>query len=568
MGCIMLTLTQDFKGCLKQGLLFLNFPCHPVFAFFCFAVKDLMTVNHFDYSTLGLWSHTDLAYIQHDPALNEFLHYIPGKDEIDKIIQERKTFPVNRHLLVEVLHKQYNRLKITPPTGVQELMDENCFTIITAHQPVLFTGPLYHIFKIASTIHLAQKYNALLTDAKLVPVFVMSGEDHDWEEVNHAHIFGKKYTWDRQATGPCGRLDLEGLESLIENVTGIFANSPHYDDIKQIFNRSLSQAKSYGDFHHLLVHELFGHHGLVVINMDDPDLKRAFAPVMKREILEQFSYPYVTQTQKELEAKGFKAQAFCRPINLFYLSPDRRERLEPDQDQVRLVETGKSMSKAEIMSELEAHPEAFSPNVIMRPLYQEMILPNLAYIGGGGEIAYWLERKSQFNALGIHFPMLIRRNSVMIIDLATDQQLKKSSLTWQDLMEDYDTVVRHYLRAHSQAELDFDIEQKMIQDAFKSLASKAEKIDPTLAKAILAEETKQSKAFEQLGSRLIRAEKQQQETQLKRIQKLKEKLFPGGGLQERYENFLPYYAEEGDTWIRNLIRVCDPTQEQFIVLAP
>jgi bacillithiol biosynthesis cysteine-adding enzyme BshC len=527
-----------------------------------------MTINPIDYSAVGLWSHTDLAYIQHDPAINEYLQYVPGNDSLVDIISERKKFPVNRTLLVDVLRKQYSRLGIALPSAIEALRSENCFTVTTAHQPVLFTGPLYHIFKIASTIHLARKHNETNKEATLVPVFVMSGEDHDWAEVNHAHIFGKKYIWEREAGGPCGRLDLQGLEPLIESVTSLFANSQHYEEIKTLFQSSLSKAKNYGDFHHLLVHALFGHHGLVVLNADDPELKRVFAPVMKREIEEQFSFPHVTRTQKELEAKGFKPQAFCRPINLFYLSEGRRERLEPENGRIRLMETGKSLEKDELLKLLEQTPESFSPNVIMRPLYQEMILPNLAYIGGGGEIAYWLERKSQFNAVGLHFPMLIRRNSVMIIDAATDQQLKKSSMTWLDLMDDYDTIVRKYLKAHSQAELDYDQEQKLIHDAYAMLASKAEKIDPTLAKAILAEETKQVKAFEQLGSRLIRAEKQQQETQLKRIHKLKEKLFPGGGLQERYENFLPYYAEQGDAWIETMIHVCDPMVEKFIVLEP
>jgi uncharacterized protein YllA (UPF0747 family) len=190
----------------------------------------------------------------------------------------------------------------------------------------------------------------------------------------------------------------------------------------------------------------------------------------------------------------------------------------------------------------------------------------LAYIGGGGEIAYWLERKSQFEAAGVHFPMLIRRNSLMLIDESTSAQLVKADLGWKDLLQDYDSIVRAYINQHSNADLDFSKEQDMLKGAYELLARKAETLDPTLATSIRAEESKQSKAFEQLGSRLMRTEKQHQETNLKRIQKLKEKLFPDSGLQERHENFLPFYATHGKTWIEQIVDVCDPFDGQFKVV--
>jgi uncharacterized protein YllA (UPF0747 family) len=220
----------------------------------------------------------------------------------------------------------------------------------------------------------------------------------------------------------------------------------------------------------------------------------------------------------------------------------------------------------EVIAELHEYPDRFSPNVILRPLYQEFILPNLAFLGGGGEIAYWVERKSQFEAAGVAFPMLIRRNSLLLIDESAKGQLEKADLQWEDLLDDYDTIVKNYLRRHSQTDLQFDAELKLINEAFERLAQKAEKIDPTLAKAILAEEVKQSKQFEQLGSRLMRAEKQMQDTNLKRIQKVREKLFPEGGLQERYENFLPYYAVHGQKWIDAIVKICDPLEEKFTVV--
>jgi len=215
---------------------------------------------------------------------------------------------------------------------------------------------------------------------------------------------------------------------------------------------------------------------------------------------------------------------------------------------------------------LHAHPERFSPNVILRPLYQESILPNIAYVGGGGELAYWLERKAQFAYAGIHFPMLIRRNSVLILDAGIKNQLAKLGLEWKDMLKDLNSIIKKYLHIHNEADLNYEAELKMIREAYAQLASKAEKKDPTLAKAIIAEESKQIKQFEQLGSRLMRTEKQQQETQIKRIERLREKLFPGGGLQERHENFLSFYSAEGPQWIDEMVRICDPWQEKFVLV--
>jgi len=524
-----------------------------------------MKVFQTEYTKLGLWSHTDLAYITHDPKLDPFLAYPPDKNIFTEVISNRKKYRVDRELLTRVIKKQYTQLGMELPVDQAVLLDDNTFTITTAHQPNLLTGPLYHIYKIASTINITRQLKETISGHHFIPVFIIGGEDHDWPEVNHFHLFGRKYQWDRTATGPCGRLSLEGLDSVIETVTALFEHTPHGADIREKLNTCLSRAENYGQFHQLLVHSLFSVHGLVILNMDDPELKRAFIPLMEKEIKEQFSLPHVSSTQNALERVGFKAQAYCRPVNLFYMTPGLRERIDPVANGFIRVDSGITYSLSEIMEELHQYPERFSPNVIMRPLYEETILPNLAYIGGGGEIAYWLERKAQFEAANVHFPMLVRRNSVMLIDQATAGQMQKSELTWEDLMLDQDALVKTYLLRHSHTDLEFAGEMQMINEAYTSLAAKADKLDPTLSKAILAEETKQLKQFEQLASRLMRAEKQLQDTNIKRIQKLKEKLFPENGLQERHENFLSIYAQYGATWIAEMITLCDPFVEKFTV---
>ena len=482
-------------------------------------------------------------------------------------IKKRTQFPVDRPLLLASLKKQYERIGAVLPVDDHVILDENTFTITCAHQPSLITGPLYHIYKIASVVNLAGQLKEIHPDKAFIPVFIVGGEDHDWEEINHLHLFGRKIEWQREAGGSCGRLSTDGLEEVIREVSELFTNAPQGDAIREMLNGILDRADNYGSFHQSLIQRLFGEHGLIVLNMDDADLKRAFIPIMEKEIKEQFSFPLVSETQKQLAKIGFKPQAFCREINLFHMSPGVRERLDKDGDSFIRVDSNERYTKEELLDELRAHPERFSPNVILRPLYQEMILPNIAFVGGGGEIAYWLERKSQFEAAGVFLPILVRRNSFFIIDHATKQGMEKTGLGWEDFMQDYDTIVKHYLSEHSKAELEVNVELDMLKAAYQSLEEKADVIDPTLSKAIQAEEAKHLRQFEQLGSRLLRAEKQQHETALKRIQKVKDKLFPEDGLQERYENFMPYYSMLGDEFITSIIAISDPLESRLTILS-
>ncbi|MFZ1676802.1 MAG: bacillithiol biosynthesis cysteine-adding enzyme BshC [Saprospiraceae bacterium] len=524
-----------------------------------------MNVSRIDYALLKYLNHTDLAYITQDKSLREFYKYDPLKSSLPDVVNHRKAKATDRKLLASVLKKQYAEMGLSLPISEVVILDENTFTITTAHQPSLFTGPLFHIFKIASAIHVAKDLTSS-TGSTIIPIFVINAEDHDWAEVNHFYLFGRKYEWERQSTGPSGRLPVAGLETLIQTIGELFSNAPFLSEIKTLLLDCFQKAVNYSQFHRLLLHGLFGRHGLIILDMDDVELKRAFIPIMEKEIKEQFSYKPVSETQSALEKAGFKPQAFCRAINLFYMTDEVRERIEPHEGGVIRVESKIKSSIDEIISELHAHPDHFSPNVILRPLYEEFILPNLAYIGGGGEIAYWLERKSQFSAAGIPYPMLLRRNSVLLIDEQTNEQLKKLDLDVIDLIPDYDTIVKTYLRKHSQNELNFEEELEMINKAYEMLAAKADHIDPTLSKAMLAEQSKQAKQFEQLGSRLLRSEKQMQDTNLKKIQRLKEKLFPNGGLQERQENFLSFYANYGSALIDVLIENCDPFESKFIIL--
>ena len=527
-----------------------------------------MKIIKVNYDQVPHISNRDLAYIEGDKKLRPFYNYDFSYDEFAKIISDRSSFPVNRKLLVDTLQKQYSKIEKSHGTeqNIASLSDENTFTIITAHQPSLLTGPLYFIYKICSVINLCKRLSVDYPDKHFVPTFILGAEDHDFEEINHFQLFGKSIVWETDERGSVGRMSLDGIRKVLDDTKEILGQSPHAEEIINIFDKSFSSANNYFDFVFNYVNKLFAKYGLVIINMDNADLKGSFASIIKKEILENLSEADVNNTIKEIESTGYKGQATPREINFFYLSKNSRERIIFEEGIYKVINTDISFSKEEIIKEIDAHPERFSPNVIVRPLYQEYTLPNLAYVGGGGELAYWMERKSQFAKANIFYPMLIRRNSVQWNDGSIQKQQSKLGLTSIDLLKGEHNLISSFIEEHATAEIDLSEEKKIIEDAYAKMAEKAKAIEAPLEKYVLAEQSKQLKAVAQVESKLLKTVKQRHDVSLNKIKALKEKQFPSQSLQERKNNFLQQYIKHGKTYIDFLVTHLDPFVKEYMIV--
>ena len=524
-----------------------------------------LTVKKVPYSEVPFFSNRDKAYVAEVEQLRAFYKYPVSLAAFKDVIADKQKDSTDRETLVEVLLRQHGPLNA--PENVLKniglLRHKNVFTVITAHQPSLFTGPLYYVFKIISAINLANKLKVAYPDFEFIPVFITSGEDHDFEEVNHFHLFGKTLTWLSGESGPVGNMSVANLQPVLQELKSILGESENAQKIFQLIENTHTGKSNYASAAYQLAHELFKKEGLVVLNTNDGQLKRLFIPIIKEEIFNQVSKPFVEATSELLAEAGFPQQATPRDINFFYLKEDIRERIVLEDGQYKVLNTNFWFSKKEMEQEIENHPERFSPNVIMRPLYQELVIPNLAYIGGGGEIAYWLERKSQFAHFGINFPMLIRRDSAMWIDKTSVKKMAKAQLKICDLWKDNDLLVREYIANHGTIEISLEKEKDDLQTLYSGLAEKAKATNPNLEKLVLAEHAKAKKSLEQIETRLLRAEKQTHENAISQIHSVKERLFPNNGLQERYENFLPYYLKYGDGFFEILKEHFDPLDKQF-----
>jgi len=512
-------------------------------------------------------SDRDKTYANGQEQLNAFFKYKPVLESFQQLIEDKQKDSTNREVLKEVMLRQYQGRAIS--AAQQQHLDllekETTFTITTAHQPSLFTGPLYYIYKIISCIQLAQQLCEHYPAYHFVPIFVSGSEDHDFEEINHTHLFGKRLEWQNDQHGAVGMMSTVELQPVLEELKGILGQSENAERLYAMIEEAYRPGRSYGEAANAFTNALFASRGLLVLNMNDATLKRLFIPMMREELIERPSKALIEQTVEGLENAGFKQQATPREINLFYLGDQFRERIVFENGRYQVLNQDYSFSEAELLAELEASPEKFSPNVVMRPLYQELILPNLAYIGGGGELAYWMERQSQFAHFGLNFPMLVRRNSVLWIDKGNAKKMKKLGLEVSDIFMDTDALINAYIHANSDESLEVEQEKQQLKELYDAVATKAKKIDPTLAKTVLAEQSKQLKTLEQLEGRLVRAEKQKHDTAINQIRGLKEKLFPNNGLQERHDNFMGFYLSYGEAYFELLSEELNPLVEGFVV---
>jgi len=519
------------------------------------------------YQKSGYFSKLMNDYLDEKTNLKALYNRFPKLENFSEQIHEKQnnfTFE-NRKILVDSLNNQYQKLETSERTSnnIKLLNEENTFTITTGHQLNLFTGPLYFLYKIISTINLCEQLKTAYPNQNFVPIYWMATEDHDFEEINHFWFKGNKITWLKDSFGPVGRLSTEGLAKVFEQFSSELGSGENADFLKNLFRKGYLEHSSLADATRYIANEIFKKKGLVILDGDDKNLKQLFIPFAKEELVNQTSSEEVLKTNELLSE--YKIQVNPREINLFYIEDNLRERIVFENNKYTVLNTNYSFSESEILAELENHPEKFSPNVILRPLYQEVILPNLCYIGGGGELAYWLELKSNFEANNVTFPMLLLRNSVL---LATEKQFEKAyklELNWADLFSKQQDLITNKTKAISNFEIDFTAQKEHLKKQFENLYEIALKTDKSFIGAVKAQEVKQIKGLENLEKRLLKAEKRVLAEKLERITSLQNELFPKQSLQERKANFSEYYLEFGQELIDKLFADLKPLEQEFTV---
>jgi bacillithiol biosynthesis cysteine-adding enzyme BshC len=531
-----------------------------------------MEASCISYKDTGYFSQTVIDYIDNAPELRPFYNQRPDFKGFEEFLKTKKVI-ADRKVLVEVLTEQYERIsdfgfEISDLVinNINDLHFDNTYTITTGHQLNIFAGPLYFIFKIVTAIKLSRQLKEKFPDKNFVPVYWMASEDHDFAEINYTNIGGKKVHWWLEASGATGRLNPDTIRQALNQYKGVLGMEQHAPELAAIVETAYTKFDKLADATRYMVNALFGQYGLVIIDADDHRLKQQFAPIMERDIIEQNSYKNIIATNEQLKKLDIDIQVNPREINFFYLKDHLRERIVFENDSYKVLNSEISFSKEELLQEIAAYPERFSPNVVMRPLYQECILPNIAYVGGGAEIVYWLELKSNFEFYKVDFPILILRNSGLVVRKEYATKIKKMELQGAELFKSADAIKNDWVKKHSQHSLTLSEEWREIASIFEKIKLRAFKIDTTLSPSAEAVQARLKKAMDNLEKKLVKAEKNNYNSLLEQADSIKTDLFPKNSLQERTENFGLFYVKWGQPFIDELLRNFEPLDLKFTVL--
>ena len=529
----------------------------------------MMKVTQIPFKDTGFFSTTMLDYLEQKEAIQSFYNNFPDSLGFHNQIEEKENAHSlqSRLVLVEALKKQYTSFEVSDKTqeNIELLKLRNTFTITTGHQLNLFTGPLYFLYKIICAINLAEELSQKFTDKNFVPVYWMATEDHDFDEINYFNFEGKKVQWSRNAGGAVGRFSTEGLDAVLAVFVTQLGDSKNATYLKELFSKGYLEHNNLADATRYIANELFKEYGLVTIDGDDAALKQLFIPFIKDELENQTSYKQVSKTIASLK-ENYKIQVNPREINLFYLSKNSRERIVLENGVYKVNNTSITFSKSEILEAVEENSLDFSPNVIMRPLYQEVVLPNICYLGGGGEIAYWLELKAYFKKVNIPFPILLLRNSVQVVSGKQQKKLHNLGISHEELFLKQHKLLSKKVLENTAIEIKFKEKIKYLESQFSELKEVAKQTDISFMNAVNAQERKQVKGLENLQKRLIIAEKRRQKDLVERITALQNELLPNQSLEERQRNFSEYYLALGDDFIKALKESLKPLDLTFTIL--
>lgn len=500
-----------------------------------------------------------LDYIGKHSQLKKFYGRFPEVGNFkDQIEEKSSSFPKqNRQVLADVLLEQYKNYTLSDrvKNNLGHLRSDKTFTVTTGHQLNIFTGPLYFIYKIVTVINACKQLKQAYPEYNFVPVYWMASEDHDFDEIKYFRLNGKKYTWETSQTGAVGRFNPKELDTLLKELPEGLA----------IFQKAYLKHNTLSDAVRFYVNELFGPEGVVVVDADSKALKTLFKTVIREDLFDHLPKKLVDETNAELGQLGYDPQVNGREINFFYLDGSLRARLEKENDLYRVVDSELSFSRKQVEEMIQSSPEKFSPNVILRPLYQEMILPNLAYVGGPSEVVYWLQLKEVFKHYKIPFPVLMPRNFAMVLDAPLVRKFEKTGLELNELFFEKNYLFNHFAIKFSRNKIKLNGEKEGIQNYFQTIRQQAEAFDKTLGPMVGAETQRAIKSLEKIEHKLLRSEKRFQSDKLQQVEALKDSLFPNGSLQERTDNFLNFYLQDPQ-FIQKLITHLDPFDFRFSIL--
>lgn len=455
--------------------------------------------------------------------------------------------PRDRATLADVLLEQNTRWGLGPKTRghIEALRREDAVAVVTGQQVGFLTGPLYTVYKTITALQLAERL-AEETGRPVVPVFWVEGEDHDFEEIAGVKVLKRNEPLDVRYTGHAppkdgnagavGRLRLSGaVEEALAQLSEALPPTEFKDDLMAGVREAYAPDVRLEDAFVNLLRRLFPEAGLVFLNPDNVRLKALTRPLFRREIEDGEAAAACIKAASEKLRGPFHAQVQARPSNLFLLSEGGRYPLDLEDGHFRLRGRGQSFTEEKLLGLLEEAPERFSPNVILRPLMQDLLVPTAAYVAGPSEVSYFAQYKDVYAWAGLPMPVIYPRASATLVESKVQKVLDRYDLAVPDFEDEVEKVFHRLVVSGIEAGVDdaFKNATRHLHQAIEELKPKVQEVDRTLVKSAEATRAALVKELERFKERVVKAEKRSQDAVRGRLEKAAAGLYPGGVLQER-----------------------------------
>lgn len=514
------------------------------------------------------------AYVAGDPALQAYYGRMPwDPDGLADAARTAAAHPRDRETLADVLLEQnaawWGDEEDTVRGHIERLRDSESAVVITGQQLGLFGSPLYTVYKALTAARLAAHLAASF-GRPIVPVFWLADEDHDFAEIHTATVFNGPdvlripYQDGREVDAnrtPVGRIVLgDAIVDALDALDAALPASPWKADAVAALRAEWVPGRTWRDAFARTLRRLTAGSGLVFVSADDERLKRLAAPVFEREVRAwQDTHAALDAVSERLVQDGFHAQVAPTPVQLFLIEGDERLPLDPDGEGFRLRGTSTVLSRSAVLERLERAPEAFSPNVVLRPVMQDVLFPTAAYVAGPGETAYFAQLRPIYEHMGVPMPVIVPRASFTLVPRKVAAILERYALRLMDVRGDLSPLHRRLALERADADLatQFAQAQDGIESLRDSLRPVASSVDVSLEAAVEAAHAAMRRALDRLETKTVRVEKRNQHVIRERLERAAAVLMPGGSPQERLLAPVAIEAQDGPDVLRDVFAVLD-----------
>ncbi len=488
------------------------------------------------------------------------------RDHFSKVL---RNFNPKRGEIVDLLRRQNSELNNSPDyeSALELLTHDNAVCVVTGQQVGLFCGPLYTFFKTISAIKLAAELKERFPEFEFVPVFWLEGDDHDLEESNHIHLLNGTSDVVRVETIPADgenenmrplseiKFDAS-IEQVFQQIDALLPVTDFKQSLMQVLTSSYKEGESFSSAFARTITKMLGKNSLLVIDPYDPQVKRLLKPIFEKEFQ---TFPRTSEEVIKQSAgleENYHVQVKPRVLNLFYIEDGVRRGLEPIGSGFSLRGTKRKLMPEQVRTTLETRPESFSPNVVLRPICQDYLLPTAAYVAGPGEIAYFAQLKGVYQHFGIEMPPVFPRASATILEHRIAKVMERYQLTLSDAFSNFEVVMKKALTAANPENIpgEFEKATEDIKTAIERLDPLIVRVDATLKGAMDSTISRMLHHLQHLQEKTTTAYRRKNEQVLQQTKKFQQSIFPNRDLQERVLNFSYFYNKHGEEFIELLFR--------------